>query len=323
MTTRNKPAKNLFYETGRFTNLGEIISRIKIPKDHRSIPNIIVIAGPARGGTTALGILLANLPEISLSFFQPIKELLRYPDPILNVPDLDNDAPYVVFKETFGPIFDEELYDPIDILVQAGVPKERISVIFTLRSPFSSVASLNNIVLDDDNEPALNIDYYARMQKHSTLLFNKYSSDPEIKSVVPLVYELFAEYGDLITYQRLINSLNPDLTTPTTLEFNHDLIYGNESKGIRSKIVWGEADPQKHPGYFNKIIVPTLRVNKFTYSRGTIHHVESDTITHDEEHELLDLCSKDYFAFKYISEQTLFPDFVKKKSPSLDTDQPN
>lgn len=126
-----------------YTNVLRIETGYK-PSDFiriESHPRIIIVCGPARSGTTALShiFIRANIE----SHMQPIKSNLRA---LVN----DESAPVwqfngnpervILSKETLGPR-GYELFNPVEMLVSLGYPRERILPILIARDPCQTLAS--------------------------------------------------------------------------------------------------------------------------------------------------------------------------------------
>lgn len=112
-----------------------IASRVIVSKP---CPNIILTVAPCRSGTTAhLRIFSqAGLP----SYHQPLKFILRAQ---LEGEDIQYHIPNnksVFIKEAIGPYTDSEsTFNPVEILLKAGVPSEKIHLIIMLREPLSTI----------------------------------------------------------------------------------------------------------------------------------------------------------------------------------------
>lgn len=117
---------------------GEAIGKIKVPENP---PMLILIAGPCRVGTTALGNVFARAGHVS--YMQPIKSIRRAIESGEEVPEwnIDDKQKVVVSKETFGAKTESEFYDPIEILLAAGYPKEKIHLIGIMREPGATLTS--------------------------------------------------------------------------------------------------------------------------------------------------------------------------------------
>lgn len=103
------------------------------------VPELVLVCGPCRNGTTALA---NNFTVAGMeSHMQPMKSILRA-NGHCALTDVTFDSPDVVLvKETFGAEFDVELFDPIDILLNAGYPPNKIKVIGMVREPVAAYDS--------------------------------------------------------------------------------------------------------------------------------------------------------------------------------------
>lgn len=108
------------------------------------IPMLYFACGKARVGSTALSNLfgMTGMP----SYYQPLKAILR--DALVGRPltawilPSAADAPHVFSKETIGPyVLAESLFNPLQLLIEAGYPPHRMHLIMLDREPASSLAS--------------------------------------------------------------------------------------------------------------------------------------------------------------------------------------
>ncbi len=119
------------------TNL-EIAKRVEVPTE---CPFILVAVAPCRSGTTAQ---LRVFAEAGVpAHYQPLKAILRDleqgKESAFRIPE---DKPKIFIKETVGPYtVGESTLDPLAILLNAGVPKDRIHLIPMLRQPMATFAS--------------------------------------------------------------------------------------------------------------------------------------------------------------------------------------
>ena len=100
------------------------------------IPRLILICGPCRVGTTALSNVFAKAGIES--HMQPMKSARRAMDTGENVSPWKigvSGGKFVAVKETFGPHGQSEYFEPLEILLGMGYPKEKLAVIPILREP--------------------------------------------------------------------------------------------------------------------------------------------------------------------------------------------
>jgi len=113
-------------------------------RDSRDFPRLFYAWGKCRVGSTPFSNLfaLAGMP----SFYQPVKGIFRHsllgsqgtPWPI----PFASDQPIIFAKETGGPyVLAESLFIPLQSLVEAGYPPDRIHLLILDREPERSLAS--------------------------------------------------------------------------------------------------------------------------------------------------------------------------------------
>jgi hypothetical protein len=107
-------------------------------------PMLYFACGKARVGSTALSNLfgMTGMP----SYYQPLKAMLREalvgqsPTPWA-VPSASVE-PHIFSKETIGPyVLAESLFNPLQLLIEAGYPRDRLHLIALDREPASALAS--------------------------------------------------------------------------------------------------------------------------------------------------------------------------------------
>jgi len=241
-----------------------VVDHTIVPKE---APIVIGWSGPARSGTTALLYLLASSPEIDRAYFQPQKTLMR-----LGFPDfrLFSGDRIVCMKEVFGGDGGDlsATHDPIDLLLRAGIPKEKIIWITTLREPIQAFSSLYK--REPDTTPAI----YSMAQAWSLTLFRKYCN--EIK-MVPFAYEL-AAHNEAKALAVLFKKVG--LKVSTNIRFDRT--------AITKKVMPGQLNDQK---YFMRNIKDTLERDEYVYSKNDYD------LPQNFREDIERLCSKDYEEF--------------------------
>ncbi len=121
--------------------IDEVAPRVHVPHEP---PELILLIAPCRSGTSShLRVFAAAGIR---SYHQPLKALLRC---LLQGQEGQYHLPqeqFLFIKETLGPYTPEEsLLNPLDVLLRAGVPKEKIRLIIMLREPLSTLASWQEI----------------------------------------------------------------------------------------------------------------------------------------------------------------------------------
>lgn len=152
-----------------------------------NFPTAIIAWGKCRVGSTALTNLfgMAGLD----SYYQPVKTALRHvaygsAGEIWNV---TNSGTHIFAKEMAGPyLLAECLYNPIEILVEAGYPREKLRLIVVDRDPIRSLDSWIN-------KWSVRIDRERLVQNYIISALNcvrieRFAADNDIKTV-HFVYE--------------------------------------------------------------------------------------------------------------------------------------
>lgn len=122
----------------------EFVVENTILLDPKHCPNIYVIFGPGRSCTTAMLAWLMSNPTIQLGYYQPQKTLIRHGLMYGSfvIPGKNQGVERIVIKDTLGPFSREfEEFDPVELLVKAGVPLQKISLILIMREPLATLKS--------------------------------------------------------------------------------------------------------------------------------------------------------------------------------------
>jgi hypothetical protein len=129
------------------TLMREVTECLAVNFRHRpadDFPMLYFACGKARVGSTALSNLfgMTGMP----SYYQPLKAMLR--EALVGasltpwiVPSA-TDEPRIFSKETIGPyVLAESLFNPLQLLIEAGYPPHRLHLIMLDREPASALAS--------------------------------------------------------------------------------------------------------------------------------------------------------------------------------------
>jgi len=247
-----------------------VARNFELPKNRNDIPEILGWAGPARSGTTALLFLLAGHSEVGHVYFQPQKTLMRLGYPRLKLYSSDKIA---CMKETFVSWqVVNEMHDPVDVLLKAGVPAEKITWIFMLRDPQQTYRSWCMLAPGIKPDPAA----YALWQSHTVNLWHKYK-DSKVR-VIPFVYELMSGQEEK-TIQHLLATIGLN-DTSLSLEFNQTL--------IAEKFVPGQA---ANKAYFENSVKKSLSKGKYAYGINS-YPVDAAALM-----EVVASCQKEYEDF--------------------------
>lgn len=117
-----------------------IASKIKVPKS-RNIPTVFLVMGPCRTGTTVHLKIFSN--SGLHSFNNPVKNALQREmfsqDGQFEIPPEEIS---ILIKESIGSLtLPESSYNPVEVLLKAGFPPDKIHLIANFREPLSTFAS--------------------------------------------------------------------------------------------------------------------------------------------------------------------------------------
>lgn len=207
-------------------------------------PRVIGWSGPARAGTTAMLFLLAGHPQVDRVYFQPQKTILRRGKPDFELYEGDE---LICTKEVFG-VRLNETYDPIDMLLRAGIPAENITWITFLRDPIRSLASWGYPdIADADAE------VFSETQAYTIEHFYKYRQKG--MKVIPFAYDLLKDNEERVV-KALLDAIGLD-SADLSLQF--------DVEQIEKKLVKGQAADKE---FFDYNIKNTYLRKKYTYSNN-------------------------------------------------------
>ena len=134
-----------------------VTSKVCLP-DPDDCPPLVLLIGPCRVGTTAL---FLSLSKVSKAYYQPLKSILRTG---LGELEIEPSLKPISIKETLGPFHPAECsLDPLSILLEAGYPMEKLSLVSMFRHPFDTYRSWEESFLDVN--PSLFINAYQSAEK--------------------------------------------------------------------------------------------------------------------------------------------------------------
>lgn len=251
-----------------------ILKNIILPKKEE-IPNIVLIVAPCRSGTSTL--LKAFSASADMAYYQPIKSILRNGRPKLLISKKEKT---IVIKETLGPWrMEESIMNPLTLLLDAGVPKEKIILIPLLREPIEAYDSWLKYAIGTNTKL-----FIAAFDK--TLKIYEEALKLGITSL-PLAYDLYKRPRILIK----------SLFSKTGLKFKESSVRWKEKNYISDKIKLN--DEAKHEkGYANSVL---SNVGEFKYIGRKIEFVSEK-----ERIELSKKLSERYESFLKTSREILF-----------------
>ncbi len=164
-------------------------------------PNLLVIAGPCRTGTTALANTFAKA-GINV-YMQPIKSARRAiedTDKVIPWDISEENGSFVVSKETLGPKTPAEFFNPIQILLEAVYPKDKLSFVPIIRDPRKTLPSWRQMWNLVDQKSFLET-------YKLTLKIKKYAESNGIKTI-PYVHEVIRDQNPDDVMSALFSKLN-------------------------------------------------------------------------------------------------------------------
>ena len=210
-----------------------IKKEINIPKNP---PQLIIIVGPCRVGTTALANIFTKIGITA--YMQPIKSTRRAKeagDKI--IPWIINTEGVVVTKETIGSNTPAEFFDPVKILLNFGYPKERLVLIPIVRDPRKTLASWKEMWESAD------------LQKFTksyelTLKIKKNAERIGIKTI-PYVHEAIRDQNPSVVIQRLFNRIGLHRNvSKDVIDWHGDAKFGEEDPK-NSRLKFYDVPPER------------------------------------------------------------------------------
>jgi len=157
----------------------EVVERIRVPQDLSKMPTVVLLVSPGRSGSTAL---LYAASTLMPAYFQPIKNILQFGRPPLN---LESESVEVFIKEVFGFWHEAECrMDAVGLLLDAGLPHEKLRVIAMLRDPLTTYESWL------ENFEGVTLETFSWSYRNTLLQFNK-ARDLGIRTTA-VIYESLA-----------------------------------------------------------------------------------------------------------------------------------
>ena len=127
------------YEPVQGATLADVASHVKLPDPTQS-PNILLAVAPCRSGTTTQLRVFAQAGM--QAHYQPLKAVLRS---LMHGEQREYEIPAasnLFIKETIGPYTQTESeFNPVEVLLLAGYPKDKLHVLVEMREPLSTLAS--------------------------------------------------------------------------------------------------------------------------------------------------------------------------------------
>jgi len=196
--------KDIAFERTSQVSVESISSRIKIPLVG-SLPRILLAVAPCRSGTT---VQLRMFSAVGIpSYYQPLKAIMRREaqgmEGDFEIPQED----IIFIKETLGPYSHaESTFNPLDVLLQAGYPKDKITLIIEMREPLSTLTSWIEADLSlRENRTALFVNFITAYKTIPQVL--RRAQEREIH-FVPYLYEVQRDTDPANAAAGLLSSLD-------------------------------------------------------------------------------------------------------------------
>lgn len=237
----------------------DILGSISVPEDVLNHAQWVIFISNVRSASTAFFLLMASTGIFDVMLFQPFKSIARKAIDKINIP---TGTRTIFFKSTIGPKSDDFI-DVISLLTNLGVNPRNINIIFGIREPVANYLS----ILSMANKTKLNFtaNDYLDLWRYLHKLIQQYGFYNMQAFPRPLLlsYEAFKKYDIsalMSIYLPQIFSLGESIKIPNQFPSIEDL--------LKMSIIWGEANPQIYPAYFQQIVVPTLEGGSY-FHRST------------------------------------------------------
>jgi hypothetical protein len=206
-------------------SLTNLLLSLTIP-DLEDIPNIILSVSPCRSGTTAMLRVMSALG--TKAYFQPLKNLLRWQmqgeKQAWAVSPGSADTIYI--KETLGPYsLAESTFNPLELLLNAGVPASKLHLLLYGRHPLDSYVSWKKWWHTNTH-----IDYFVASY-HTTNQVYKQAKLAGI-STTALSYEIFSAYPATEVIQKLAQHMGLAYTEHAVHGWEHLPSFGSPASNI-------------------------------------------------------------------------------------------
>lgn len=237
----------------------------------------VVDLGQPRISSTARAIVAASGSGFDEIHFQPWKYIQRYALFLLKIghnPSVtitgtrgNVNKKLILLKETpGGPNDEKENFDPVEILINKGLPANQIRVMLGIREPFAQFASW--IKFDPSRMPKI----FLTGQKFILSLLKKYESQGI--SVVPFIFELFYPYPE-----EYLKWLYHQIGISEFVSLPESLIFKDNPP-----VIWHEADPKLDclplsadvgSRYYERVVAPVQTQGKFQINKPKIEIPEN------------------------------------------------
>ncbi len=270
----------------------EVQKKLRVPEGFSPDSRVIVYLGQPRCGSTAIACAWGNFDWLrGKVHFQPWKFLQRYGKELgIDSLELFGDGQNIVvaLKETpGGPNHYEEIFDPVEILLNAGVPAEIMRVVVVAREPVSQFESWLKF------DTRRRVDVYLAGQE---FVLNRLAYYRHLGiNAVPLVFEMFYSAETRLT-KSLFEVWGFDLREypiPDELSFN--------KASIMNDVCWHEARSDSH--YFETVVAPVIERGKFEltepriFTSSNLPYWIAEFVSQEDQSRLLKEGRRRYLSF--------------------------
>jgi hypothetical protein len=209
--------KDIAFERTSQVSVEMISSHVSIPPG-ASLPRIILAVAPCRSGTT---VQLRMFSAIGIpSYYQPLKAIMRREAQGMKgdfeIPREDT----IFIKETLGPYSHaESTFNPLDVLLKAGYPNDKVTLLIELREPLSTLTSWIEADLSlRENRTALFANFITAYKTIPQILQQAQESEVQF---VPYLYEVQRDTDPTDAAAGLFSSLHLVYTDSVVAGWEH------------------------------------------------------------------------------------------------------
>lgn len=234
--------------------------------EHDEIPHIIVSISPCRSGTTAMLRVMGNMGVSA--YFQPLKNLLRWKmqGQLFSWTLPVGASKTIYIKETLGPYsLAEATFNPLSLLLQAGVPPHKLHIWIYGRYPLHSYASWLKWWQDKTN-----LNYFTTTYQTIAQIYQQ-AIDANIITTT-LTYEVLGRYPITLIIARLAQRFGLTFTNKAVTGWQSQPHFGS----IKSKIFLPEEPP----------IFVTPHIHDRVYKASEFTFVPVDNVAVDMIHQI-------------------------------------
>lgn len=202
----------------------EIIDRVQVG-DPDLLPEILLSISPCRSGTTAL-LRVFGASGIQ-SHYQELKNILRWRMQGREISwQIPKNIEILYLKETLGPYTQTEaLFNPLEVLLKAGLPDHKLRIFIVGREPLQTWASWFSWW-----HAVTNVDIFIQAFQTTAQIYQQ--AVREGFEVGSFVYEAFREYGTSTAIRHLLESLGVTYHPAAIQEWRSLADFGSRASNV-------------------------------------------------------------------------------------------